>query len=309
MKEEKVVVAISQKGYIKRGAEHEFEQKKALFKSPDFVVKTFSSANSRFMLFFSKTGTCYPLRTSFVPSASASDEGSAITRLLNLPPDHLVSAMEIEKFDSTGKIFLVTRQGLVKKIDLSEFNKRREEGLTAIALKGDDELVSAFLTEGSQEVVMASAFGKAIRFSEQDVREMGLGAGGIKGMTLDEGDAVIASIPLQNSKKTTSLLSVTDQGMGKRSDLSAYSQIKRGGKGIVNYKVTEKTGPVAGILQVEDKSKLYLITKKGRLKRVRAKDVKIMGRASQGFAQTAWTVESVLTSARPLPGLRAGRAL
>ena len=193
--------------------------------------------------------------------------------------------IEIEKFTDERFVFMATREGQVKRMLLSTLSKPKEGGLVTIGLKGEDAVVNAVITNGNSDIILATEQGMAIRFSEQDVRDMGLTAGGVRGMTLSPNDAVIAVTAL--TKKKSSLLTITSLGYGKRSDLKEYSTIKRGGKGIITYKISDKVGKMVSLLEVVDKDHVHFITKKGRVKRQRAKVIKIMGRATQGMAAVA----------------------
>ncbi len=284
--EEEMVITLSHKGKIRRYSQEEFQSLDERIKtgdSNDFVESIFASANSHVILFFSQSGRCYSLRTSFVPLASNSENGATLAKLLNLANDErVIGQIEITKFDEKQSVFLATQQGLVKKVALSEFAKIKDKGVAAIGLKSGDELVSVGVTNGQVEVLLATANGKAIRFSSDEVRDMGLAASGIKGMNLEKEDVVIGMVPILRPDAT--LLSITTLGYGKRSLLSEYSTTGRGGKGIVNYKVSPKVGNIVGILEIQDHDQILLITRKGKQKRVKAKDIKVMGRASQGGA-------------------------
>jgi DNA gyrase subunit A len=287
MTEETVLVAISRDNLIKRMTWQEYQNDKSLLKTNgagDFIKFAFESANSHYVLFFSDKGKCYTVRTSFIPSVTSTEVGASLSRLTSLTKNEkIISFHEIAKFDERF-IVLVTKQGLIKKVSLADLSKKSDGGLTIISLKSGDQLIDALLTDGKQEILLATGQGKAIRFAETDVREMGLAAGGIRGMNLEGGDILIRSVVIKFSKE--SLFTITRLGLGKRCELKEYGTIKRGGKGIVNYKVTDKTGPVADVLTVLEKQPLMIVTKRGRQKRIRAKDIKLMGRASQGHAIT-----------------------
>ena len=287
MKEEEFIITLSWQKNIKRFSFAEYQADQSIIKptaSKDFVEYSLVSSNSHYLLFFTNKGMCHPLRTSFVPVSSG--DGTALSRLLNLQKDEVVVNMiEIAKFDAESYVMMATREGQVKRMLLSTLSKPKEGGLTAMTLKGSDEVVNAVLTNGNADVIMATEHGMAIRFSEQDVRDMGLTAGGVRGITLASGDQVIAMTPL--TKKNSTVLTVTSLGYGKRSELKEYSVIKRGGKGIITYKVSDKVGRLASLLEVSDKDQILFITQKGRVKRQRAKAIKIMGRATQGVAVVA----------------------
>lgn len=287
LKEEEFVVTLSYEKFIKRITFSEFQADRSIIKPSgpkDFVEYSLISSNSHYLLFFTNKGICHPLRTSFVPASSG--EGAALARLLNFQKDEIVVNMiEVEKFDAELFIMMATREGQVKRMQLSTLSKPKEGGLTAMNLRDDDEVVSVVLTTGNDDVILGSENGMAIRFSEQDVRGMGLTAGGVRGMTLSANDRVVAMIAL--TKKNASILTLTSLGFGKRSELQEYSTIKRGGKGIITYKVSEKVGRMVAILEVVDKDVIHFITRRGRVKRQRAKAIKIMGRATQGMAVVA----------------------
>ena len=282
LKEDEFVVTVSYEKFIKRISVAEYRADQSSIKPAgpkDFLEYSVLSSNSHYLLFFTNKGICHPLRTSFVPAASV--EGSVLARLLNLQKGEIiVNMIEIEKFDSERFVFMATQEGQVKRMLLSTLSKQKEGGLLVMSLKGDDEVVNAVVTDGNNDVILGTEQGMAIRFSEQDVRDMGLAAGGVRGMTLSPKDKIIAMTTL--TKKKSSIFTVTSLGYGKRSELKDYSIIKRGGKGIITYKVSEKVGRMVALLEVEDKDHVHFITKKGRVKRLRSKAIKIMGRATQG---------------------------
>jgi DNA gyrase subunit A len=287
LKEEEYVITLSFEKYIKRISLSEYQADQNAIKptgAKDFIEYSVKSSNSHYVLFFTNKGICHPLRTSFVPASSG--EGAVLSRLLNLQKgESIVNMIEIEKFTDERFIFMTTREGQVKRMLLSTLSKPKEGGLVTMGLKGEDEVVNAVITDGNSDVILATEQGMAIRFSEQDVRDMGLAAGGVRGMTLSPNDAVIAVTAL--TKKKSSILTITSLGYGKRSDLKEYSTIKRGGKGIITYKISDKVGKMVSLLEVVDKDHVHFITKKGRVKRQRAKVIKIMGRATQGMAAVA----------------------
>ena len=285
LQEEQCIIAISHQQNIKRFSLSDCENDSDLIKTSgtkDFTVQTFLSSNSHYLLFFTNKGHCYPLRTSFVPPTGADGNGTALSRLLSLSKGEMVvDTFEIDKFDENRYVMMATSEGQVKRMLLSTLSKPKEGGLLAMSIKGNDQVIRVIQTSGDQEVLLATAQGMAIRFSEQDVRDMGLSAGGVRGITLAANDKVITMIPITNKK--SSVFTVTSLGYGKRSSLSEYSTIKRGGKGIITYKVADKVGPLVGLLEVQDKDQIYLITKRGKIKRQRAKSIKKMGRATQGM--------------------------
>ena len=289
--EEEVLVAITAMGNIMRFPLSEFDNLKDKIKNElgrDGVRYLFRSVNSHFVLLFGSSGTAYVLRTSFIPLSTSLESFTPVTRLLQLDREEtFVDCYEVDKFIENRYIFLSTRNGFVKRIRLADFSKVKAGGSVVIALRDDDKLVSANQTGGQQEVVMATAEGRCIRFAEEEVREMGLSAGGIRGMDLERKDVVVAVVALQAGKAKTTIATLTNLGFGKRSELDEYSTTHRGGKGIVNYKTSPKVGRVTRILEVRESDLIVWLSKKGKQKRLKAKEIKTMGRATQGAAVAA----------------------
>ncbi|MBN1464859.1 DNA gyrase subunit A [candidate division KSB1 bacterium] len=283
MQDENVIITLSHGLVIKRSSLADYDNEKSFIKAggKDFTLFASVSSNSHFLLFFTNKGMCHPLRTSFVPAANGDSDGTPLHRLIALKEDEtIINMIAVPKFDEGQFIMFCTLDGQVKRILLSALSRQKENGLEVMSLRDSDEVVSAFLTDGDRQVIIATARGMAIRFSEQDVRDMGLSAGGVRGITLVTDDRVVSMTPLMKKKST--ILTVTSLGFGKRSELSEYGTIKRGGKGIITYKLSDKVGVLAGLLEVVDKDQILFLTKKGKVKRVRAKSVKIAGRATQG---------------------------
>lgn len=284
MREEEFIVTLSHQNLIKRFSLSDFENDNSLVKprnQKDFTRYSMLVSNSFFILFFTNQGMCYPLRTSFVPTANGDSEGTPLGRLINLKKDEtIVNMITVPKFEEEQFIMFGTRDGQIKRILLSALAKAKEGGIEVMSLRGTDEIVDVFLTDGNRQVVMGTAHGMAIRFSEQDVRDMGLSAGGVRGVLLGKDDRVISMIPL--GKKKSTIFTITSLGFGKQSALDDYGTIKRGGKGIITFKLSDKVGELAGLLEVVDKEMILFLTRKGQVKRVRAQSVKLMGRATQG---------------------------
>ncbi|MBN1482735.1 DNA gyrase subunit A [candidate division KSB1 bacterium] len=303
MREEDFIVTLSQQNLIKRFSLSDFENDKSLIKprsQKDFPRYSMVSSNSHFLLFFTNKGLCYPLRTSFVPAVNGNSEGTLLNRLISLKKDEIiVNMITVPRFEDNQYIMFGTREGQVKRILLSALSKPKEGGLEVMSLKGNDHVVDVFLTDGQRQVIIGTAHGMAIRFSEQDVRDMGLGAGGVRGVLLGKEDTVISMIPL--TKKKSTIFTVTTLGFAKRSSLSDYSTIKRGGKGIITFKLTDKVGTLAGLLEVDDKEMILFLTKKGKVKRVRTKSVKVMGRATQGSPLLALAHGDAVAKVFPRP--------
>jgi len=303
MQEDEFIVTLSHDNVIKRFSFADYENDKSLIKAvtkKDFTQYSMVSSNSHFLLFFTNKGKCYPLRTSFVPAVNGDSEGTVLNRLVDLKKNEtIVNMISVPKFDESQFVMFCTREGQVKRLLLSTLSKQKDGGLEAMSLRGTDEVVDVFLTDGDRQVVIGTAHGMAIRFSEQDVRDMGLSAGGVRGVTLGTGDRVVSMVPL--FKKKSTIFTITNLGFGKRSNLSEYGTIKRGGKGIITYKLSDKVGELIGLLEVVDKDQIIFLTKKGKVKRVRAKSVKIAGRATQGMAVVAIAKGDELASAQFKP--------
>jgi len=284
MKEDENLITISLHGIVKRTFLDELKNEPALLKpasGKDFIECVHVSANSHRLLFFTSLGRCYVLRSSFIPMAGNGDNGISLQHLLRLNPEEkLVFSMETDKFDQEKFIFLATKNGLVKKVALSNLASVPKEGSAVIGLKEGDELIAATSTTGQDDILLASAGGQVVRFNEEDVRDMGLAAGGIKGIELARNDFVAGMTNIKAKKSF--LFTVTTLGFGKRSSLEEYGRIRRGGKGIINFKLSPKTGKVAGILEVKNNEPILLISRKGKIKKLRAKSIKQMGRATQG---------------------------
>jgi DNA gyrase subunit A len=282
--EEQVIVTISHAGILKKYTHAEYENNKEILRESqnnDFILHSFLACNSHHFLFFTNRGYCHNIRTSSIPFANASENGASFERLLRLNKDEkVVGILNMAKFEDNF-ISLVTAQGSVKRISSASFIKISDEGAVVISLKEKDVLVSSVMTDGNRDLIIATAEGSAIRFPEQEVRDMGLAAGGIKGITLSENDAVIGMVGVKSEKST--LLTLTSLGFGKRSALSEYGIVGRGGKGVYNFKISEKTGRVVDVLEVQENDQMLVITKKGRFKRQKAKFFKIMGRATHGI--------------------------
>ncbi len=301
IKEDHTIVTISHKNTISRFSVSDYENDKSLinFSGTDFTQHTFLSANSHHLLFFTNRGRCHQLRTSFVPMINGSS-GADLSRLLQLQKgETVIDVHEIESFDENRFVTMASRQGQVKRIRLSTLSTSKEGGFTVMSLKDTDEVIASVITSGKDDVLMATAVGVAIRFSEQNIRDMGLTAAGVRGITLDRDDMVVSMIAL--TKKKSSIFSVTDLGYGKRSDLAGYAKHNRGGKGIINFKVSNSVGKVVSVLEVQNNDVILLITKKHRVKRLRAKSVKLTGRALKPVALANLAREDKIVDAQLKP--------
>jgi len=301
IREDQTIVTISHKGTISRFSVSDYEIDKNLihFSGTDFTQYTFLSANSHHLLFFTNRGRCHPLRTSFVPMINGSS-GADLNRLLQLQKgETIVDVHEIDSFDENRFVTMASQQGQIKRMNLSTLSTSKEGSFAVMSLKDTDKVVSSVITSGKNDVLMATAHGMAIRFSEQNVRDMGLTAAGVRGIALDKDDTVVSLIPL--TKKKSSLFTVTNLGYGKRSALSEYAAKNRAGKGIINFRVTESVGKVVSVLEVQNKDSIFLITRKHRVKRLRAKSVKLTGRNSKPAALASFAKGDELVDAKLKP--------
>ncbi len=285
--EEDMVVTITHSGYIKRTAlslyqsQHRGGKGKIgmTTKEGDFVENLFIATTHSYILFFTNHGKVHWLKVHEVPQGARAARGKAIVNLLNLASNERVTAiLPLKDLSSGHYIIFATKHGIVKKTDLSAFSKPRAGGIIAILLDANDELISAKLTEGNQEVLLGTKSGLSIRMSEKQIRPMGRTARGMKGIAVDGSEVVGMEILLEG----TTVLTVTENGFGKRTKTSAYRAQNRGGKGIITIKTTPRNGSVIGITQIVHDDELVLSTTKGKIIRLRASDISVMGRNTQG---------------------------
>jgi len=289
IQEEESVITLTHFGYIKRLPVDTYKSQKRGGKGvaalstreEDFVETIFTTSTHNFILFFTNKGKVYRLKAYEIPEAGRHAKGTAIVNLLELDPDERVeTVIPISEYKEGLYLILATKNGIVKKTDLMEYANIRRDGLTAIVLRDDDELIGVRLTDGTRDIILVTRKGMSIRFNESDVRPLGRVSQGVRGIKLEEGDYVVGmGATVENA---TSLLVVTENGFGKRTDLDEYKVQSRGGKGILTYRVTEKTGEIAGIKLVDEKDDIILITSDGTLIRINAADVSLLGRATQG---------------------------
>ena len=286
--EEDMAVTISHSGYIKRNAITLYRSQrrggKGVMgmgtKQEDFVEQLFIASTHDYMMFFTSRGRCHWLKVHEIPQGGRAARGKAIVNVLQLAAGEFVSAvMPVRKFEPDRYILMATKQGVLKKTQLTAFSRPRAGGIIALNLDEGDELIGVGQTDGSLEVFLGTRDGKAVRFSENKVRAMGRTARGVRGINLGEGDCVIG---MEVVSPGDIILTATEFGYGKRSRVDDYRLTNRGGKGVINIKVTEKNGPVIGIRRVTADDEFVLITIGGQLIRSRVQDVSIIGRATQG---------------------------
>ena len=248
----------------------------------DFVKQIFTASTHDTVLFFTNKGKLYRLRGYEIPEAGRTAKGTAIVNLLSLDAGEKVSAViPIQNFAEGKYLLMATKNGLIKKTALVEYNSARKTGLQGIALKEDDELISVRLTDGEDNVVLVTKNGMCITFDEKDVRPMGRVSQGVIGIRIDEDDAVIGMESVISGGQAT-LLAITENGFGKRTELDEYRVQNRGGKGVITYKITPKTGCLVGIRIATEEDDVMLITDTGTIIRLKVKDVSVLGRSTQG---------------------------
>jgi DNA gyrase subunit A len=286
--DEEVVITISHSGYIKRNALNLYRLQrrggKGMIgmetKEADFVEHLFTASTHSYLLFFTDAGKVYWLKVHRIPEAGRQARGKAIVNLLQLAQGEQITAvLPVREFVEGRAVFMATRRGVAKKTDLMAFSHPRAGGIVALTLEEGDALIAAALTDGTRDVFLATRDGYSIRFKEEEVREVGRTAKGVTGIRLRGEDRVMG---MEIVREPCTILTVTERGFGKRSDLSLYRLQGRGGMGIITTKVTEKTGRVVGALQVTDEDELMMITAEGKIIRVRVREISVMGRATQG---------------------------
>ena len=290
IKEEQTVIALTHFGYIKRMPIDTYKSQKRggkgitgiATREEDFVKEIFIASTHDTILFFSNKGKMYKLRGYEIPEAGRTAKGTAIVNLLRLDADEKISTIiPIQNFAEGKYLLFATRNGMIKKTALTEYISGKKTGLLSITLKDDDELIDVRLTDGQDNVVLVTRKGIAITFTEKDVRPIGRVSQGVIGIKLDKDDYVIGMEPIiEGSKKT--LLAITENGFGKRTELDEYRVQARAGKGVITYKVTPKTGEIVGIKIVDDTDDVMLITDTGTIIRINASEISVLGRSTQG---------------------------
>jgi DNA gyrase subunit A len=286
--EEDMVVTISNGGYIKRNPTSLFRIQRRggkgktgmKTKEEDFVSSLFIASTHSHILFFTDRGKAYSLKVYDIPQAGRAARGKAVVNILNLAPnEHITNVLPVREFEEDRFIVMATAGGVIKKSDLMSFSHIRSGGLIAVNLDEGDSLISTHLTDGTRDIFVGTLFGKSIRFSEEDVREMGRTARGVKAIKLGKGDCVVAMEIVEDG---AAILTVTERGYGKRTVFSEYRRQGRGGSGIINIKVTDKNGPVAGMAKVSATDELMITTDGGKIIRISTGEISTIGRSTQG---------------------------
>jgi len=290
IKEEQSVIALTHFGYIKRMPIDAYKSQKRggkgitgmTTKEDDFVKQIFTASTHDTILFFSNKGKLYRLRGYEIPESGRTAKGTAIVNLLSLDAGEKISAViPIQNFAEGKYLLFATKNGLIKKTSLTEYNTARKTGLLSINLKEEDELIDVRLTDGEDNVVLVTKQGMCITFDEKDVRPVGRVSQGVIGIKLDEEDCVIGMESILAGSKAT-LLAITENGFGKRTELEEYRVQIRGGKGVITYKITPKTGAIVGIRIVNEEDDVMLITDTGTIIRINAAEISVLGRSTQG---------------------------
>ena len=291
-----MIITISHMGYIKRTALSEFRTqnrggvgaKGSDTRDEDFIEYIYPASMHNYMLFFTRKGRCYWLKVYELPEGAKNSKGRAIQNLLNIEPDDAVNAvirvkgLTDKEFVESHNLVFCTKNGVIKKTSLAEYSRPRANGVNAIIIREDDQLIDVNLTDGNSEILMANRNGRAIRFHESTVRVMGLVSTGVRGMTLDGGDDEVVGMICMQPETTNNVMVISENGFGKRSVLDDYRITNRGGKGVKTINVTEKTGRLVSIKSVNDDNDLVIINKSGITLRIKVADIRVQGRATQG---------------------------
>ena len=295
--DDEMVITISHLGYIKRTPLSEFRaqhrggvgSKGSETRDEDFIEHIYPATMHNTMMFFTQKGKCYWLKVYEIPEGNKTSKGRAIQNLLNIDSDDVVTAylrvknLNDTEFINSHYVLFCTKNGVIKKTLLEQYSRPRQNGVNAITIREDDRVIEVRMTNGNNEIVIANRNGRAIRFHESAVREMGRTATGVRGITLDEdgSDEVIGMICIKDPQKET-IMVISENGYGKRSDIEDYRKTNRGGKGVKTLSITDKTGKLVAIKSVTDENDLMIINKSGITIRLHVADVRIMGRATQG---------------------------
>jgi DNA gyrase subunit A len=286
--DEEMVVTVSHTGYIKRNPISLYRTQRRGgrgkvgmgTKEEDFVESVFIASMHSYILFFSNTGKLYWLKVHELPEASRAAKGRAIVNLLSLSPGETISTvLPVKEFVEGKHVVTATAQGVIKKTELMEYSRPRAGGIIAMGLNEGDQLIATAITSGQDEIFLSTRHGMSIRFHEGDVRPMGRAAVGVRGIDLDEGNAVVG---MEILRPQGTLLTATENGFGKRTAIEEYRVQTRGGKGVITLKVTEKTGAIVGVAQVSEGDDVMLVTDSGKIIRMAVDEIRVIGRNTQG---------------------------
>jgi len=284
-----MVITVSRQGYIKRIEVDAYKAQRRGgrglrgmgTKEEEWVEHLFVASTHDYIMIFTRSGQCYWLKVWEIPPGARHARGKPIVNLVNLlPGDELAAVVPVREFSEDEYLLFATRKGLVKRTALSAYSNIRTVGLNAINIREGDELIEVKVTTGDNEVILGTRDGKAIRFNEKDARAIGRATSGVRGINLSKEDVVVGMVVVE--RPDTTLLVVTEGGMGKRTNVDAYRFQQRGGKGVINIKTSVKTGKVVAIKSVIDEDELMFITRKGVVNRQRVAEIRTIGRATQG---------------------------
>ena len=288
IKEEDMVVTITNSGYIKRLPLETYKQQHrggkgviaAATREEDIAKDIFVASTHAFILFFTNKGKIHWLKVYEVPESSRQAMGKAIVNLIQLGNEEKVTAfVPVRKFDSEHYLIMATKDGTIKKTEIMAYSNPRKGGIVSITLEENDELINVEMTDGKQEIMLATQNGLAARFKETDVRPTGRSAKGVRGISLKDKDSVVGMVVASNDK---TLFNITENGFGKRTPITDYRLIKRGGFGVINIQCSERNGKVVSLCSVSDNDEIMIISKNGILIRVPASDISVIGRNTQG---------------------------
>ena len=289
IKKEDMVVTLTHEGFIKRTVLTSYRSQKrggvgktgATSKNDDFAETVFVASTHDYIVFFTNKGKCFWRKVYELPEASLIARGRGLNNVLNLSNQETVKAcVSISNFEQDKYLIMSTKRGVVKKTKLEEYSRPRTNGIIAINLKNDDELISVQTTSGKDQIIISTKMGQALRFNEEGVRAVGRNSMGVKGIKLNKDDYVVSSEVTKN--KNSHILTVTENGFGKRTEIEKYRLTSRGGKGVTTLKITEKTGEIVNAFQTDDDSDIILLSSIGKATRLKASDISIIGRATQG---------------------------
>ncbi len=294
--DDEMIITISNMGYIKRTPLCDFRAqnrggvgaKGSDTRDEDFIEHIYPASMHNYMLFFTQKGRCYWLKVYDIPEGTKNAKGRAIQNLLNIEPDDAVKAfirvkgLDDSDFVKSHNLIFCTKKGIIKKTCLEAYSRPRANGVNAILIREDDQLIQVELTDGNSEVLLANRNGRAIRFHESKVREMGRVSTGVRGMTLDDNDDEVVGMICMNENSEQNVMVISENGYGKRSLLEDYRITNRGGKGVKTINITDKTGKLVAIKNVTDENDLVIINKSGITLRLNVADIRVMGRATQG---------------------------
>jgi DNA gyrase subunit A len=304
--DEDVAITVTKNGYVKRTAVSTYQRQgrggkgrsgASTGKNEDWVEHLFIASTHSYLMIFTDDGQVFKLKVHEIPDALPSARGKAVVNLINIPSVRkLAGVIPVRDFAEGRYVVMVTRKGVIKKTELSEFRNIRSNGINAVNVDEGDELLDVVLTDGTKRIFIATHDGLAIRFDESDVRPMGRTARGVRGIDLRKGDYVVSVAPV-SADDSEKMLSISECGFGKQTTITTYRLQSRGGKGVINMKTTDKTGKVVAVFPVDEESEVMIITKNGKLIRIEAGEIRKTGRSAQGVRLMKTDGQDKVTSA------------